>query len=646
MKNLLISLSNINKYVGSDKKTHILKNINLDIKRGEFIAIVGRSGSGKSTLLNILGCLDLPTSGKYYINDTSVDLLSSDQLSLLRNKMFGFIFQKYNLLSTLTSLENVALPAIYLGLPLELRTKRALSLLNDLGLEDKVTNHPSELSGGQQQRVSIARALMNGGEVLFADEPTGALDTQSGKAVMEILIGLHQLGHTIVLVTHNTEIAAKASRIVEIQDGKIISDSTNIENHVVKVNTINIDCGQQRKLDLFYESLRMSITSILFHKTRSLLTMLGIIIGIAAVISVFALGRGSQKKILADISAIGTSTLEIFPGKDFGDTEAWRIKTLSIQDTYSLKKLNFVSAASPRIGSAGMIVYNNVAANCISNGVNDKFSFIKGLKLSSGRFISYKDIYNIDSVVVLDYNAKDILFHRRINPLGKIVFLNKQPLKVIGIIEKNKNPLNNTRDINIYIPYTTMMYKISGIKNIDSIILKIDNHMNAQAAEKWIINFLIKRHDGVKDFYTINSDSIKRAIEKTTNTMTILISGIALISLIVGGIGVMNIMLVSVTERTAEIGLRMAIGAKRHDLLTQFLIEAVIICLLGGLIGIFISILFRPIFNFFIVDFTISYSFDSFVLALLFSTSIGVIFGYIPARNASLLNPIEAMGRE
>lgn len=649
MNNYLISLANINKHVGSENnKSYILKDISLTIKQGEFIAITGPSGSGKSTLLNILGCLDLPSSGTYLLNGNSIKNLSFDQLAFIRNRLFGFIFQKYHLLNNLNVFENVTLPAIYFGMPAHLRKERASRVLERLSLGEKLTYFPTELSGGQQQRVSIARALINGCKVIFADEPTGALDSRNGDSVINILKELHGQGYTIILITHNLDIASQALRIIKIEDGKIVSDLNTYHANIGTQNTINYDVNESnpRKIDLFLESFKMAISSIRYHKMRSLLTMLGIIIGITAVVCVLALGKGSQKKILDDIREIGTNTLEIFPGKGFGDIEAGRIKTLTIQDCDSLAQLNFVLGASPSISKQGMITWKNISINCIMNGVGNEFSRIKGLKNSLGNFLSPRNIKNTESVVVLDYNAKKVLFGEKSIPINEIIFLNKQPLRIIGVIGGNNSLTTMASNPNVYIPYTVMMYKISGTKDIDSIILKIDDKINAQAAEKGIINFLTSRHNEIKDFYIFNSDNIKLAVEKTTNTMTVLISSIALIALIVGGIGVMNIMLVSVSERTAEIGLRMAIGARQKDLLMQFLIEAVIICLLGGGIGILSSILLMPLLNLFVTDFTISYTSDSFLLALICSTAVGMLFGYIPARNASRLNPKEALGQE
>lgn len=223
----LIECKNINRYFGSgENRVHILKDISLSIEKGDFVAIIGQSGSGKSTLMNILGCLDTAGYGSYRIDGIETAKMQPDELAALRRERFGFIFQRYNLLSSLTARDNVALPAVYMGAGGKERSARADKLLQDLGLASKEGNKPGELSGGQQQRVSIARALMNGGEIIFADEPTGALDTASGKNVMEIIRRLHEAGHTVIMVTHDPGIAANANRVIEIRDGEIISDTS------------------------------------------------------------------------------------------------------------------------------------------------------------------------------------------------------------------------------------------------------------------------------------------------------------------------------------------------------------------------------------------------------------------------------------
>lgn len=330
----LIECNNINRYFGSgENRVHVLKNITLSIEKGDFVAIIGQSGSGKSTLMNILGCLDTASSGSYRVEGTETSAMSADELAGLRRKRFGFIFQRYNLLSAINARDNVALPSVYAGIGHDERVARANQLLGDFGLAGKEDNKPNELSGGQQQRVSIARALMNGGEIILADEPTGALDTESGANVMQIIHDLHAQGHTVILVTHDPGIAANANRVIEIRDGEIIADSSkNTEIRPSKVKSIQEQVSWSFYKDQFMESFRMSVQAILAHKMRSLLTMLGIIIGIASVVSVVALGRGSQEKILADINSMGTNTISIYPGKGFGDRRSGRIKTLTVDD--------------------------------------------------------------------------------------------------------------------------------------------------------------------------------------------------------------------------------------------------------------------------------------------------------------------------
>ena len=644
----IIELKNIHKFFGHEKnRVHVLKGINLSVEKGDFVAIIGQSGSGKSTLMNIIGCLDVPTSGSYKINNVEVGKMGKDQLAELRCKTFGFIFQRYNLLSSLNAVENAALPAIYLGLGAGERNKRSIELLKKLDLGGKLGNRPNELSGGQQQRVSIARALMNGGEIILADEPTGALDSKSGEMVMDIIKNLHKQGHTIILVTHDSHIAAQASRIIEIKDGEIVADTRKAsEFYEIKDAVKDI---KKSKLDAFKysfaESLKMSLHAILANKMRSLLTMLGIIIGIASVVSVVALGNASQAKIMEQIKSMGTNTIDIMPGKGFGDMRSGKVKTLKVSDSDYLSKQSFIDSSTPSVSASGTLVYENYSLTAQLSGVGSSFFDVKGRKIAQGRIFTPEEVNNIASVVVIDHNTLKEMFADEPNPIGKIIIFNKKPLKVIGVTEEDKNPGPMSDSMNIWTPYTTAMYKINGSTDINSITVKISDRVNSQVAEESIEHILTSLH-GKKDFFMRNSDSIKQTIESTTNTMKLLIASIAVISLIVGGIGVMNIMLVSVTERTKEIGIRMAIGAKQADILQQFLIEAILICLVGGFMGVTLSMLIGFGFNTFSENFGMIFSTASIVLALVCSTAIGIIFGYMPAKNASNLNPIDALASE
>ena len=643
----LIECKNINRYFGSGaNRVHVLKDVSLSIEKGDFVAIIGQSGSGKSTLMNILGCLDSATSGSYQIDGIETAKMEPDELAALRRERFGFIFQRYNLLGSLTARDNVALPAVYMGMGGKERSNRAEKLLQDLGLEGKEGNRPSELSGGQQQRVSIARALMNGGEIIFADEPTGALDTASGKNVIEIIQKLHKEGHTVIMVTHDPGIAAIANRIIEIRDGEIISDSSkNPEIPESKIERIKEKSSWLFYYDQFVEAFKMSVQAIMAHKMRSLLTMLGIIIGIASVVSVVALGNGSEKKILADISAMGTNTISIFPGRGFGDRRSGRIKTLTIDDAKVIAKQSYVASATPQTNSSGTLTYRNTDLSASLYGVGEQYFDVRGLKLESGRLFDEGDVKEDAQVVVIDQNTKNKLFGEDTDPLGKTILFRKRPLTVIGVMQKEENSFGNADVLMLWSPYTTVMHLITGESHTNSITVKIKDDANTQVAEKGLTELLKTRH-GTEDFFMNNSDSIKQMVESTTGTMKLLISSIALISLVVGGIGVMNIMLVSVTERTKEIGVRMAIGARRNNILQQFLIEAVLICIIGGLVGVGLSTAISLVFNHFVTEFPMEISIGSVIGAVVCSTAIGVAFGFMPANKASKLNPIDALSKD
>ena len=562
----VIEIEQLNKYFGEgENRAHILKDVNVSIQQGDFVAIIGASGSGKSTLMNIIGCLDTASSGICRIAGKETKLMTTDELSELRQRKFGFIFQRYNLLSSLNANENVALPAIYAGMESTARKARANQLLDKLGLADKTENRPNQLSGGQQQRVSIARALMNGGEIILADEPTGALDSHSGQVVLGILQNLHKEGHTIIMVTHDPKIAATANRVIEIKDGQIIRDERQ-QPYAVEPQSTPPPHKKPRFFDQLAESFKMAINAIFAHKLRALLTMLGIVIGITSVISVVALGRGSQEQILSNINNLGTNTMTIMNGTGFGDRRANLTKNLTISDAVMLGKQNFVDSTTPSSSFSTTLIYGNTNVTGSVNGVGEQYADVRGIKMHSGRFFSEDEVNEAAQVVVIDANTqKDLGLTSPVE--GKIILVGKKPLRIIGLAEEFNN-MNQT-SLKLWTPYTTLMQRISGEKSIDSLTVKIKDNVESQTAEKSITELLTAKH-GKKDFFIMNSDTIKQTITSTTNTMTLLISSIALISLVVGGIGVMNIMLVSVTERTKEIGVRMAIGAKQSNILQQF----------------------------------------------------------------------------
>lgn len=643
----MILLKNISKKINS---ATILDNVSLRICKGEFVAIIGQSGSGKTSLLNIIGTLDEPSSGEYFLDNYDVNKASKDEKARLRREKIGFIFQRYNLLNLLNAKENVALPAVYAGKNKNERLKKAKELLSFLELDHKEFSKPNQLSGGQQQRVSIARALINGGELILADEPTGALDSKSGKIVLEILTKLNEQGHTIVLVTHDPCIAAIAKRVIEIKDGKIIKDSNPKE-------LINIDkkiMGKERKSfsllkNQIIESFKMSIAAIIAHKLRSLLTMLGIIIGIASVVCVVALGLGAQQSILASISSIGTNTIEVVSGRGLGDIRSGKTR-LNLSDLKTLSSLPYLEAVEADVGKVGVVTYKSNSLQARIYGVGPNHLKLRGLVMVDGRFINYEDINDNTNICIVDENALRILFENANvrSVLGKSIIFNKQPLTIVGVLKRerdNKGFRADENTIKIYTPYTTLMNKITGDKQIRAIVTKVKDEVNPSLAEEAMIKILeIKR--GQKDFFTINSDAIKNAVEENTATLTLLVSSIAVVSLIVGGIGVMNIMLVSVSERTREIGVRMAIGARKEDILMQFLIEAVLICSFGAIFGVLLSFVIVEVFNSLGMGFTMIISLNSIFLGLLSSVLIGLVFGFFPAKNAANLNPINALSKE
>ncbi|WP_423191045.1 MacB family efflux pump subunit [Aeromonas hydrophila] len=648
MREPLLQLSGIRRHFGDgERRVEVLKGIDLTIARGETVAIVGASGSGKSTLLNILGCLDQPSEGSYRVAGRETSRLAADALATLRREHFGFIFQRYHLLGDLSARDNVALPALYAGLAGDARKARAESLLQRLGLGSRLDYKPSQLSGGQQQRVSIARALINGGQVILADEPTGALDSQSGAEVLGILGALHRQGHTLVLVTHDMAIAEQAERIIELKDGAVVADRRRESASPSPAPTTpRIDTeGRGALAGRLGAAFKMALLAMRAQRMRTFLTMLGIIIGIAAVVSVVALGRGSQQQVLANINAMGTSTLEIFPGSGFGDRRAEAVQTLRVEDAEALAGLGYVHSVTPSLATSVTLRRGSQAVLGSVNGVGEQFFQVRGYRLLQGMLFDAASVSALAQEVVIDENSLARLFGAGESPLGQVLLLGSLPCRVIGVVARNQSGFGSDENLNVWIPHTTAMTRMLGQSHLRSISVRVQDDVALAAAEDGINRLLRERH-GAQDFFVLNTDSIRQAITSTNATLTLLIAMIALISLVVGGIGVMNIMLVSVSERTREIGVRMAVGARTGDILQQFLIEAVLVCLLGGAAGVLLSLLVGVLFEHFSSQFSLSYSLDAVLMAFCCSSLIGVLFGFFPARRAARMDPIHALERE
>ncbi|MBV7413854.1 MacB family efflux pump subunit [Aeromonas sp. sif2433] len=696
MSEPLIRLKGIERrYQSGEQEVTVLHPLDLCIQAGEMVAIVGASGSGKSTLMNLLGCLDRPSSGEYLFRGQDTAQLDALALARLRCHHFGFIFQRYHLLPHLDAAANVEIPAIYAGTSRPERQLRARTLLSRLGLSDRSHHRPGQLSGGQQQRVSIARALANGGEVILADEPTGALDSHSGKEVMAILKELHGRGHTIILVTHDMAVANHADRIITLRDGRVVEDSgqpatattdqaepglplrdgrmvddsgqpaaTTIDQaepglplpaepvekreptptHAAGQPAASITKRGSQGWDRYREAGRMALHAMLAHRMRTFLTMLGIIIGIAAVVSVVALGQGARAKVINDINAMGTNTIDIFPGKDWGDEKAASIQTLNERDLDALLGQPYLEGASPQIATSGQLRYRNKTSSGNVVGVGSDFFRVKGMTLTQGRLFDERDIQSRTAVAVVDGKTIESLLGKE-DPIGQVVLVGTLPVRIIGVVAQETGFGRSSQSVTVWLPYSAVMSRLISQNHFSQITIRVKDGIQPALAEQAAVALLTQRH-GVKDFFTFSSDSIIKSVEKTTATMTLLVSAIAVISLIVGGVGVMNIMLVSVVERTREIGIRIAVGARQSDILQQFLIEAVMVSLLGGLLGIGLALLIGFVFSLIVESFQMHFSLFSILMAFGCSSLIGILFGYLPARNAARLDPVEALARE
>jgi macrolide transport system ATP-binding/permease protein len=652
MDKQLLELSQIGRFfLLGDQTFYALKDINLTINTGEFIAITGASGSGKTTLLNILGCLDKPNIGEYKIAGQNAGNLSNEELAALRREYFGFVFQQNYLLPYLNACQNVEMPAIYAGVDKTIRYSRAKELLVRLGLKDYCEHLPNQLSGGQQQRVCIARALINNCDIILADEPTGALDSNSGQEIINILHELYNNGRTIIMVTHNLKLTKYAERIIELKDGEIISDhhatNTILKKPIVLEETITSKANNDllKVWQYFIEATRMAIITMLTHRLRAILTMLGIGIGITAVVIVVALGQGTQEKIIAYINSLGTNIIVIHTGNNWGDENAKNIHTLTLTDMSALKMQPYVDSITPWVINYALLRYKNITANARVAGIDPQYFRVRGVKIEQGRAFVSQDIQDLSQVAIIDDNTRKKLFQQHDNPLNNIIFVNNIPCHIIGVIKTEKFLFWENQDLAIWLPYSTVMGKLLNQQYLVAIGLRIKEGLSIQKIEKEVIKLLTLRHKN-KDFFTHNQDFVFQTVSRTTIVMVLLISAIAIISLIVGGIGVMNIMLVSVSERIREIGVRMAVGARQIDILQQFLIEAVILCLMGGIFGIILAYGINLIFSLFVNIITIKISIVLTSLACLSSSLLGILFGFIPARNAARLDPIVALSRE
>ncbi len=642
----LIELRNIRKrYLTGEQQVEVLHGIDLDIEAGEFLAIMGSSGSGKSTLMHILGCLDQPSDGSYRFAGKSVTGMDHEQLAWLRREMFGFVFQSYHLIGTASAWENVALPAIYAGMPREERKHRAETLLAGLGLQERLENRPNQLSGGQQQRVSIARALMNGGKVILADEPTGALDSASGEAVMAMLQQLAEQGHTVIVITHDAKVAAHADRVVEIHDGNLIGDVRH-RNHLAERAHANVEPPVERALpDLgeVRESVVMALRSLRANWMRTVLTLLGIVIGVGAVVVMLAIGEGAKQEVVDRINERGSNLLVIRPDRGQQRVADGVIATLVPEDAEALKKLPNILLAVPEISGSVTARANGKDISTSVQAVSADFPQLRDWGLEAGIFFDDQDLTRYAPVAVIGQTVKRSLF-RNSDPLGQFVLLNSIPFQVIGVMsEQGASGRGDDQDDVVILPLTTGTLRLFGQNYLRSITLAVDDVTQIDATEKAAVQLLSQRH-GKEDVRVFNMASLLDMVSETQNTLTMLLGSIAGISLLVGGIGVMNIMLVSVTERVHEIGIRMATGARRRNILQQFLTESVVVSALGGVVGVLAGVLIGLLLA--QLGMAIIFSVPVMVASFVCAAGIGLLFGFAPALKAARLNPVEALSND
>ena len=640
----LIELRDVTKtFRNGELAVKVLHGVSLDIYPGEFVAIMGASGSGKSTLMNIIGCLDRPTTGSYRFAGEDVSELDRDRLALLRRDAFGFIFQHYNLLPGATAAENVEVPAIYAGVPASLRRERAAKLLATLGLGDRLSHRPNQLSGGQQQRVSIARALMNGGQVILADEPTGALDSRSGREVLDLLRDLNARGHTVILITHDPQVAQEANRRIEIADGVVVADSgagAAAQGAAVLPPALQA----QSRMSLLYdvgEAVKMALRSLRANLFRTLLTLLGIIVGVGAVVAMLAIGNGAREEVLDRIRAMGTNLLLVRPG---APNTRGTVATLVREDATAIADLANVVSAVPEIGGTVTLRYGGADYQTSATATTPDYVQARDWPPASGLFFAEEDVRRYAPVVALGQTVVRALFPPGVDPVGRYVLMNNVPFQVIGIMSaKGATQWGSDMDDIAFVPLTTGSLRLFGQRHLRSITVEVADGAEMEATQQAIEALLLARHRA-RDFQIRNMASILETAEQTQNTLTVLLGSIAAISLLVGGIGVMNIMLVSVTERTREIGIRMATGARTLNILLQFLTEALVVCAVGGAIGVVGGLAVAWGVQYFgtRVEFTPL----PVLLAFGSAFATGLLFGYMPARKAARLDPVVALAAE
>ena len=684
----------------SGVEVHALCGVSLTVCRGEFVAIMGASGSGKSTLMNILGCLDAPSTGEYLLDGVNVAKLDESALARIRGRSLGFVFQSFNLLSRTSAVENVELPLFY-SAQVDANPKRAGAMLRLLGLVGLEQNQPNQLSGGQQQRVAIARALVTDPPIVLADEPTGNLDSKNAVDILATIRAFNrERGVTVILVTHERSLAELADRIITMRDGLIISDqltgqagvSGESSRTLPPIEPLKAQLPRDR-LDTFIHEFwilnKMAVGAALRaigrNKRRAALTMLGVFIGVAALIAMVAVGEGARAAVEAQVKSLGTDMLLVLPGSTkingvragFGSASTLRVDDVAaiLEEDSAVANASYIARQSAQVVNG----HNNWSTSI--QGVSLSYLTIRNWPILAGRGLTEADEQDGNPVCLLGQTVLNNTFGEYSDPVGATILIKNVPMTVIGVLAaKGHSPTGQDQDDVVIIPFSTAQERVLGVaapssaqslsNNLFTTIGPPPNPFGVQPRLQGFVNTIFvqarstalvktaleqvtktletKHHikaGQADDFAVRDMTEIAEVAEQSSQAMELLLAAIASISLIVGGIGIMNILLVSVTERTREIGIRMAIGARRMHVLMQFLIEAMLISLIGGGAGIVAGIIASEIISS-VAGWPILLRTDVIALAFVFSATVGMFFGYYPARQASQLNPIDALRYE